>query len=90
MEGSDEDFLTGMFDRFTRDIRNPDAAIAAYEAHNQRVRDTVPPSRLLEWRPGDGWAPICDALSVPVPKEPFPHVNTTEMFIRRMQQMPPR
>jgi hypothetical protein len=86
--GADEDFFAAMFDRFTPDIRNPAAAVAAYEAHNQRVRDTVPPSRLLEWRPGDGWAPICAALSLPVPDEPFPHVNTREMFVQRLREMP--
>jgi hypothetical protein len=35
---------------------------------------------LVEWRPNDGWAPLCQALDVPVPDQPFPHVNTTEEF----------
>jgi hypothetical protein len=34
----------------------------------------------VEWHPGDGWAPICAALALPVPDEPFPHVNTTAEF----------
>ncbi len=85
--GAGEDFFTGFFDRFTRDVGDPHAAIAAYEAHNQRVRETVPASRLLEWQPGDGWAPICSAIGVPVPHEPFPHVNTTEMFLQRARDM---
>ena len=49
------DFIPGMFDRFTPDIQDPEAAMAAYEAHNQRVRETVSPSRLVDWQPGDGW-----------------------------------
>jgi hypothetical protein len=44
------------------------------------VRASVPPDRLLEWRTGDGWAPICAVLDLPVPAEPFPHVNTTSDF----------
>jgi Sulfotransferase domain len=52
-------------------------AMAAYERHNADVRAGVPPQRLVEWRPGDGWAPICSALGVPVPSDPFPHLNTT-------------
>jgi hypothetical protein len=54
--------------------------IAAYERHNERVREQIPPERLVEWRPGDGWAPLCAALGVAVPDEPFPHVNTTAEF----------
>jgi hypothetical protein len=44
------------------------------------VRAEIPDSRLLEWRPQDGWEPICRALDLPVPEGPFPHVNTTEDF----------
>ena len=51
--------------------------MAAFERHNADVRASVPGDRLLEWRPGDGWAPICAALDLPVPDEPFPHVNST-------------
>ena len=66
--------------RFTTDVRDKMAAIAAYERHNAEVRADADPDRLLEWTPGDGWEPICDALDVPVPDEPFPHVNTTDDF----------
>lgn len=71
------DMLTN---RFTPDWRDREAAKAAYDAHNERVRATIPPERLLEWHPGDGWDPICAALGLPVPGEPFPHVNTTADF----------
>jgi hypothetical protein len=60
--------------------RDDTAAMAAYERHNAEVRAEVPKSRLLEWQPGDGWEPLSVALGVPVPDEPFPHVNTTEEF----------
>ena len=56
------------------------AAIAAYEAHNVEVRATVPADRLVEWRPGDGWEPLCAALGVAVPAEPFPHLKFHEEF----------
>jgi hypothetical protein len=71
------DMLT---DRFTPRWYDESEAKAAYEAHNAEVRATIPATRLLEWRPGDGWEPICTALGVAVPDEPFPHVNTTEEF----------
>jgi hypothetical protein len=56
------------------------ASKASYEAHNALVRATVPAERLLEWQPGDGWGPLCAALGMAVPDEPFPHVNTTADF----------
>jgi hypothetical protein len=72
-----------MFAAFDPDWRDEAAAKAAYDRHNARVRAAVPPSRLVEWQPGDGWEPICSALALPVPAEPFPHTNTTEEFLTR-------
>jgi hypothetical protein len=66
--------------RFTERFLNRDDAVAAYEQHSADVRRSADPKRLVEWHPGDGWEPICAALSVPVPDEPFPHANTTEEF----------
>jgi hypothetical protein len=65
---------------FTPDWRDRDGAIAGYIRHNDRVRGAVDPARLVEWRPGDGWEPICRALGVETPAEPFPHTNTTADF----------
>jgi hypothetical protein len=81
------DMFGGIMGRFTLELGNPEAAMAAYDAHNQKVRDTIPADRLIEWKPGDGWAPIAQRLGLAVPDEAFPHVNTTEMFIDRQQQM---
>jgi hypothetical protein len=67
-------------ERFTPDIHDEQAAKAAYLAHNEDVRKTAPKGRLLEYRTGDGWEPLCDALGVPVPDVDFPHVNTTDEF----------
>jgi len=65
---------------FTPDWSERDAAIAAYERHNDAVRGEVPPERLIDWRPGDGWEPICAALGLAVPAEPFPHTNASAEF----------
>ena len=35
------------------------ACIDAYLAHNERIKATVPPERLLIWQAKDGWAPLC-------------------------------
>jgi len=49
---------------------------------------TLAPEKLIDWHPGDGWEPICDKLGLPVPSDPFPHVNTTDDF-RAMVGMEP-
>jgi hypothetical protein len=69
-----------MATRLTPDWASREAAIAAYERHAEEVRAAIPPERLLEWRPGDGWEPLCRALGRPVPDEPFPHENRRAEF----------
>jgi hypothetical protein len=73
-----------MRERFTPDWSDRDAAIAAYERHNEHVRETVPAERLIDWQPSDGWEPICAALELPVPGAPFPRENTTADFRARL------
>ncbi len=73
--------LDGIFARVGVDPSDRDASMAAYERHLAAVREAVPAERLVEWTAGDGWEPLCAALDVPVPADPFPHVNTTEEFL---------
>jgi hypothetical protein len=75
-------------DRFCDDLTNPTAMMDAFTRHNDAVRQAVPAGRLLEWTLGDGWAPICDRLGLPVPAEPFPVTNSTNEF-RQMLGMAP-
>lgn len=69
--------LLDLLERFTggKYWDDPATLQAAYERHNAEVRQTVPQHRLLEWQATEGWAPLCSALSVPVPDLPFPWVN---------------
>jgi hypothetical protein len=67
----------GMMTSFTPQWQAEAGAKAAYLAYNEQVRATAPADRLVEWRPSDGWDPICAALGVEVPDHPFPHLNTT-------------
>jgi hypothetical protein len=69
-----------MLQQFCPEWPQRQAMIDAYERHNDTVRQAIPADRLVEWRPGDGWQPLCAALGVPVPDEPFPHTNTTVEF----------
>jgi Sulfotransferase domain len=74
--------------RFTPNWLDETEAKRAYEAHNADVRASVPAEQLIDYRPGDGWEPICEKLGLPVPSDPFPHVNTTDEF-RAMVGMEP-
>ena len=63
-----------------------DHALAIYRANVAAVMAEVPPGRLLVHRLGDGWAPLCAHLDVPVPDEPYPHGNATEAFHARLAE----
>ena len=68
-----------MMERFAGPDWDSRAAIgAAQDRWVAGVRAAAPADRLLEWRPGDGWEPICTALDVDVPDEPFPWTNRRE------------
>ena len=67
--------------RFTSRLQDREACIEAYNRHNERVRETVPPDRLVEWSPGDGWEPLCRGLGLPLPDLPFPHANSRSEYL---------
>ena len=56
------------------EMRDRDAAIAAFHRQLAEVRAAVPPERLLVFAVGDGWTPLCDFLGVPVP-DAVPRLN---------------
>jgi len=67
----------GVFDgRFD----DQDHAIRTYEENNRRVTGECDPDRLLVFEVTEGWKPLCAFLGVPVPDEPFPHVNDRATF----------
>ena len=55
-------------------------AIAVYRDNVEAVLNTVPSERLLVHKLGDGWAPLCSHLGVPVPDEPYPARNSSQEF----------
>ena len=54
--------------------------IALFKSHNEAVRREAAPGRLLVYRVSEGWEPLCAFLGVPLPRAPFPHVNSSEDF----------
>jgi len=60
--------------------------IQAFKAHNEEVKRVIPKEKLLVFQVSDGWEPLCTFLGVPVPSEPFPHVNDTTEFQQRLRK----
>lgn len=58
-------------------------ALARYE---ESVRMSVPHSRLLVYRYGDGWEPLCAFLEKPLPQEPFPPYDDGLHVLSRLQE----
>lgn len=64
------------YDEQTPELRQ--ACTQGYTKHNEKVRQTVPAERLLEFNVKEGWGPLCQFLGVPVPEEPFPWRDITK------------
>ncbi len=79
-EGPFGEMNVGLSGRFHSDLDDGPGARAAYDRHVAEVRATIDPDRLVTMSPGDGWEPLCQALDLPIPDEPFPHLNTAKDF----------
>lgn len=73
-------------DRFADRWDDRELAMAAYDAHVSLVRSTIADDRLFEYQPGDGWGPLCAALGLVEPDEPFPHLNSRDEFVDRQER----
>jgi len=60
-------------------------ATGVFSQHNDRVRQIVPPERLLVYRVQDGWEPLCSFLGKPIPSVEFPHINLREEIQRSIK-----
>jgi hypothetical protein len=99
-EPVDIEFGINMMSRLRTDVELADAAAlkaivddeagmkAAYERHLAEVELAIDPARLVNHQPGDGWEPLCEALGLPVPDEPYPHSNTADDFNKFFEENP--
>ena len=51
-------------------------AVARFEQHNRKVRESIAADRLLVLDVRDGWPPLCRFLDCEVPDVPFPRTNS--------------
>lgn len=68
---------------FEDKLHDKDFAIEKFRAHRAEVIAHFPADRLLVFRAGDGWKPLCSFLGFDVPDAPFPQRNSTAQFIAR-------
>jgi hypothetical protein len=59
-------------------------SIGVFNQHIADVRAHVPPERLLVFDVKEGWGPLCAFLNVEIPSSPFPRLNDTVEFKRRV------
>ncbi|WP_181804976.1 sulfotransferase family protein [Streptomyces shenzhenensis] len=78
-------------DTFGGRLDDREHVVAAYAAHNRRVREKAPADRLLVYEVGQGWQPLCAFLGVDVPDGvAFPRLNDRDSFqemVRRRLSM---
>jgi hypothetical protein len=76
----DENWLAMFHEQLEREVGPDWDSQAVFEAYYERwntaVRQDAPSDRLVDWNASDGWEPLCAALDLPIPDEPFPHTNT--------------
>ena len=58
---------------------------AAFDAHVESVKTSIPPEKLLLFQAQDGWEPLCHFLDLPVPDEPYPKTNDRAEFWEHMK-----
>jgi hypothetical protein len=75
---------------FDGEINDRDRCVEVYERHNAAVIAGIPTDRLLVYKPGDGWEPLCAFLGCPVPDEPYPRLNDSAQFLANLESMDPR
>ena len=56
-----------------------------YEDHYKEIRRVAPKDRLLDYKLGSEWEPLCRFLGRDVPDVPFPRVNESAMLERQLK-----
>lgn len=79
-----EFFQACVYDFYGDEIHDHDFMIANYKRYCDEVKRAIPPERLLVYRTGSGWEPLCAFLGVAVPDAPFPKLNTREEMTARL------
>ena len=69
---------------FSYRFEDRESTIQVFNDHVEEVKRVIPEEKLLMHSPKDGWEPLCEFLDVPIPEEPYPWVNDSKVFARRL------
>ena len=77
-------FFQTLYDFYEGKIHDHDYMVGNYRRYCDDVKANIPADRLLAYRTGSGWEPLCRFLGVPVPEGPFPNINTRDEMRARL------
>ena len=69
---------------FLNRFEDKEFAMKVFTRHIESVKKYISQDRLLVHSAKDGWEPLCDFLEVSIPAEPYPWVNDSVEFKRRI------
>ena len=69
---------------FSYQFEDREFAMRVFNDHVEAAKKSIPDEKLLMHSAKDGWEPLCAFLDVPVPEEPYPWVNDSKEFARRL------
>jgi hypothetical protein len=76
--------LDEVMTHFLHDNWEKESILASFNDHNASVIAECPADKLLVYEAGQGWEPICTFLGKPIPDVPYPNVNDTAAFQKRV------
>lgn len=81
--------LTQIFvERYGIHIKNREDAYKTWDRHMTWLKEIVPPEKLFFADVKEGWAPLCKALDVPIPKDtPFPRLNDAKSIENEFKKL---
>ena len=60
-------------------------SVVFFNSWVKHVKERVPKERLLIFEAKQGWEPLCNFLNLPIPDQPFPHVNDSSSMLRKFK-----
>jgi len=58
-----------------------------FKQHIDKMKESIPKEKLLVFNVKEGWEPLCKFFNVPIPNEPFPNFNDSEIFRNSYQNL---